>query len=233
LTRTSAATRLKLESLRGPMATIDEDLGQLEKDVRQLKIEYEQYFGGGRARPPADLEWRIELVIKRYGERGQKMRFAQRYRYAGLAQTYARYKEVFRKRLQQKEEGVVVRHFGAAAKAIEAERAKQKPPEPAEPPPASRPAAAKRPGNVSLPPPNLSEQAAKSHKIYEAFRNAKQRTGEGTGDLSPEAFQAFLKRKATEIIKESGGKKVTFAVSTEGGKVKLKARVSVPVKSKS
>jgi len=32
------------------MATIDEDLSQLEKDVRQLKIEYEQYFGGGRAR---------------------------------------------------------------------------------------------------------------------------------------------------------------------------------------
>src|SRR5579862_8117070 len=105
------------------MATIDEDLGQLEKDVRQLKIEYEQYFGGGRSRPPADLEWRIELVVKRYGERGSNMKFAQRYRYSGIAQTYARYKEVFRKRLREKEEGVVVRHFGAAAKAIEAERA--------------------------------------------------------------------------------------------------------------
>jgi len=27
-----------------------EDLGQLEKDIRQLKIEYDQYFGGGRKR---------------------------------------------------------------------------------------------------------------------------------------------------------------------------------------
>ena len=34
-----------------PMATIDEELGQLERDIRQLKIEYDQYFGGGRKRP--------------------------------------------------------------------------------------------------------------------------------------------------------------------------------------
>ena len=36
------------------MSTIDEDLGQIERDIRTLKIEYEQYFGGGRPRPPAD-----------------------------------------------------------------------------------------------------------------------------------------------------------------------------------
>ena len=33
------------------MATTDEHLSQLEKDIRQLKIEYEQYFGGGRPGP--------------------------------------------------------------------------------------------------------------------------------------------------------------------------------------
>ena len=32
------------------MATFDEELSQLEKDIRQLKIEYDQYFGGGRKR---------------------------------------------------------------------------------------------------------------------------------------------------------------------------------------
>src|SRR6476661_1942793 len=51
------------------MATIDEELGQLERDIRQLKIEYDQYFGGGRKRPPTEIEWRIELIVKRYGER--------------------------------------------------------------------------------------------------------------------------------------------------------------------
>src|SRR6267154_2338087 len=107
-----------------PMATIDEDLGQFERDIRQLKIEYDQYFGGGRKRPPTEIEWRIELMVKRYGERAGDLKFGQRFRYNNLTQTYAKYKDIFRKRTQQKEEGKVQRHFGAAAKAIEAERAK-------------------------------------------------------------------------------------------------------------
>src|ERR1700689_3548385 len=105
--------------------TTEEDLAQLERDIRQLKIEYEQYFGGGRARPPTDIEWRIELVIKKYGERGSNMKYSQRFRYGGLAQTYARFREIYRKRVRQKEEGTVVRHVGAAAKKIAEERAAQ------------------------------------------------------------------------------------------------------------
>src|SRR5277367_5340885 len=123
------------------MATIDEDLGQLERDIRQLKIEYDQYFGGGRKRPPTEIEWRIELIVKRYGERGGELKFGQRFRFNNLAQTYAKYKDIFRKKVQLKEEGRSQRHFGAAAKAIEAERAKAHPEPPSPPvaPPSTRP----------------------------------------------------------------------------------------------
>src|SRR5216683_7711617 len=106
------------------MATVDEDLGQIERDIRQLKIEYDQYFGGGRKRPPTEIEWRIDQLMKRYSERGGELKFAQRFRFNNLSQTYAKYKDILRKKMQQKEEGKVQRHFGAAAKAIEAERAK-------------------------------------------------------------------------------------------------------------
>src|SRR5262249_43612401 len=106
------------------MATIDEELAGLERDIRQLKIEYDMYFGGGRKHPPSEIEGRIELVVKRYAERGGELKYTQRFRFANLAQTYAKYKEVFRKRVAQREEGKIERHFGAAAKAIEAERAR-------------------------------------------------------------------------------------------------------------
>ena len=96
--------------------TIDEELNQFERDIRQLKIEYDQYFGGGRKRPPTEIEWRLELMTKRYAERGGELKFGQRFRYNNLTQTYAKYKDMFRKRLQKKEEGTVARHFGAAAK---------------------------------------------------------------------------------------------------------------------
>src|ERR1700747_3496385 len=107
------------------MATIDEDLGQIEKDIRQLKIEYDQYFGGGRKRPPTEIEWRIDLLVKRYNERGGQMKSPQRFRFNNLTQTYAKYKDVFRKKTKQKEEGVIQRHFGAAARAIEQARARE------------------------------------------------------------------------------------------------------------
>src|SRR5713101_4693774 len=108
-----------------PMATIDEELGTLERDIRQLKIEYDQYFGGGRKRPPTEIEWRIDLLVKRYAERGGELKFAQRFRFNNLSQTYAKYKDIFRKRTAQKEEGKIQRHFGAAAREIEAARAKK------------------------------------------------------------------------------------------------------------
>src|SRR5579863_8610813 len=106
--------------------TIEEDLGQIEKDIRQMKIEYEQYFGGGKARPPADIEWRIETCLKRYSDRGGEMNYGQRFRYGNLTQMYSKFRDMFRKRMKQKEEGTVQRHFGAAAREIEAERARQK-----------------------------------------------------------------------------------------------------------
>src|SRR6266516_4678576 len=114
---------MEARELSRRMGTIDEDLGQIEKDIRQLKIEYDQYFGGGRKRPPTDIEWRIDLLVKRYNERAGDLKFAQRFRFNNLAQTYAKYKDIFRKRTAQKEEGKIQRHFGAAAKAIEAARA--------------------------------------------------------------------------------------------------------------
>ncbi len=106
------------------MATIDEELAQMERDIRQLKIEYDQFFGGGRKRPPTEIEWRIEQVVKRHGERAGELKFGQRFRLNNLTQTYAKYKDIFRKKTVLKEEGRGQRHFGAAAKAIEAERAK-------------------------------------------------------------------------------------------------------------
>src|ERR1700757_3394175 len=124
LTTYRVAPSIRAEDEGPLMANIDEELGQMERDIRQLKIEYDQYFGGGRKRPPTEIEWRIELLVKRYGERGGELKIGQRFRFNNLTQTYAKYKDIFRKKSALKEEGRLQRHFGAAAKAIEAERAK-------------------------------------------------------------------------------------------------------------
>jgi len=211
------------------MATTDEDLNQLEKDIRQLKIEYEQFFGGGRPRPPADTIWRIEQVIKRYGERGGQISFAQRFRYNNLAQTYAKYQEIFRKRLKEKEEGVVHRSYGAAARAIQAEREKARAAEAAEGE-AAEPAAAARahpaaPAEYAVAWSDPETESAKVQELYRVLLEAKQKAGEKTDALTLDSFRQFVKQKTQQLKQQKGCEQVEYAVSLEAGQVKLKARV--------
>ena len=211
------------------MATVDEDLTQLEKDIRQLKIEFEQYFGGGRSRPPADTQWRIEQMIKRYGEMGARISFAQRFRYNNLAQTYAKYQEVWRKRLKQKEEGFVQRHYGVAAKALEAERAKERAEEeteaaaaPASPAAGAGPA---RPAAYVMACADPERETDKVQELYRALVEAKQKAGEKTDALTLESFQQFVRQKTEQLKQQKTSAQVEYSVSVEDGQVKLKARV--------
>jgi len=200
------------------MATIDEDLSALERDIRQLKIEYDMYFGGGRKRPPTEIEWRIELIVKRYGERGGDMKFGQRFRFGNLAQTYAKYKDVFRKRTANREEGKVQRHFGAAAKAIEAERAKAQAAATA----SASVEAAKVFRVVCTAP---EKEADKVEQLYEAFVSAKQAAGEEMGKMTRAGFNEFVRKKTKDLQKEKNCNKVEYVVETVDGQVKLKALV--------
>jgi len=201
------------------MATIDEDLSALERDIRQLKIEYDMYFGGGRKRPPTEIEWRIELIVKRYGERGGDMKFGQRFRFGNLAQTYAKYKDIFRKRTANREEGKVQRHFGAAAKAIEAERAKAQVASNA----ASSAAEAAKVFRVVCTAPE--KEADKVEQLYQAFVRAKQEAGEAMGKMTRAGFNEFVRKKTQDLQKQKNCHEVEYVVETVGGQVKLKALV--------
>lgn len=198
--------------------TIDEDLSQLERDIRQMKIEYEQYFGGGKKRPPAEIEWRIDTLLKRYSDRGAEMGYGHRYRYSNLVQMYTKYREMFRKRMKQREEGTVQRHFGAAAREIEAQRAQaQKRSE------AATPKAVHLPFTVSWDDPD--HEAKKVEQLYAAFRDAKERAGEETKSLTVEAFQKFVRQKTAQLKKQQDAHEVEYVVTVEGKHARLKARV--------
>ena len=219
------------------MATIDDDLAQVEHDIRTLKIEYEQFFGGGRKRPPVDTQWRVDVFIKRYAERMAEVNLAQRFRYNNIASTYAKYQDMWRKKLMLKESSSVPHHFGAAAKAIAAQRNKAM--AEARRALASRPSAAASHGErksrdgagIDAPPPfsvqfsNPARETRKVHDLYGALIDSRMATGEKSGAPSLEDFERFVEKK-TEELKRRGGKEIEYTVSVEGGKVKLKARVS-------
>ena len=196
--------------------TVEEDIGQLEKDIRQLKIEYEQYFGGGKKRPPTDIEWRIDSLLKRYSDRGPHMSYSQRYHYGNLVQRYVKYRDIFRKRLKQKEEGTVQRHFGAAAREIEELRARRRGE-------VEKPKAGRLLFTVSWKDPD--QEKKKVEQLYAAFRDAKEEVGEDTKPLTFDAFQKFVRQKTEQLKKQKNAQEVEYIVSVEGNHTRLKARV--------
>ena len=209
------------------MATVDDDLNQFEKDLRTLKIEYEQFFAGGRKRPPSDTQWRVETLARRYSERMGQLNFGQRFRFNNLAQTFAKYQDVWRKKLMQREGAVTEHHFGAAAKAIEAERAqkargqKGATPRPGD---AAREAAAAR-AAFSL---SLSDPAHEREKVQELYRKvieARTQSGDKSKAPSLKDFERFVQKK-TQELQAKGGRRIEYIVSIEGGRAKLKARIS-------
>ncbi|PYU06755.1 MAG: hypothetical protein DMG33_06825 [Acidobacteria bacterium] len=196
--------------------TIDEDLNQIERDIRQLKVEYDQYFGGGRKRPPTEIEWRIELLVKRYTERMGELKSAQRFRFSNLTQSYAKYKDVFRKRFQQKEEGKIQRHFGAAARAIEAERSHKE---------VAQTSAAAAPSAFRVICAEPDKEAEKVEQLYKAFLEAKQKAGEHTDKLTRAGFREFVRKKTKDLQKQKGCREVEYVVEVVDGQAKLKALV--------
>ena len=203
------------------MGTIDEELAQLEKDIRQLKIEYDMYFGGGRKRPPAEIEWRIDLIIKRYAERGGELKSGQRFRYNNLTQTYAKYKDMFRKRMAQREEGIVQRHFGAAARAIEEERARAHGAAPSD----KAPVAATGSSVFRVVCSEPEKESQKVDQLFQAFLQAKKLAGEETSKLSRAGFNEFVLKKTKDLQSKKNCREVEYVVETVDGQVKLKALV--------
>jgi len=203
------------------MATIDDELAQLERDIRQLKIEYDMFFGGGRKRPPQEIEWRIELLVKRYAERGGELKYGQRFRYTNLTQTYAKYKDVFRKRMAQREEGKIQRHFGAAAKAIEAERSKTIP----ETHEATAAGGSDDPRAFRVVCSEPEKETEKVDQLYAAFLQAKQQAGEETAKLTKAGFNEFVRKKTKDLQEKKNCRNVEYVVEVVEGQVKLKALV--------
>jgi hypothetical protein len=221
------------------MASIDDELAQIERDIRTLKIEYEQYFGGGRTRPPSDTQWRLETMLRRYAERMGDLSYGQRFRYNNLTQTYAMFQDMWRKKLIQKETGAQQRHFGAAAKAIEAARHAAVPADehkrksgskPRGTSPAEKPAStdseshAPRVEAFALTC-SVAGEHEKIEELYHKLIEARRETGEQAGAPSLKDFERFVQQK-TRDLQEKGAHQVVYTVTVEGGRVKLKAKIA-------
>jgi hypothetical protein len=214
---------------------LEEDLGVIERSIRELQIDWEKFFSGIERRPPNEAKARLEALIRKHA--GAEVRNnTLRFRYQTLAARYTSFNELWSKRLRALEEGRNIRGVrvpGAGAAAVP-----QPPPDepvtgesadeisPLEallggpaPPPRPKP----RPQHRVADP---ARDQATVRALFDQFLEARRQTGEG-GNVKFESFQKLITQQAARILQDKGAAAVDFRLETKDGKVSLKAK---PVK---
>lgn len=204
--------------------TTDEELNVLETQLRRLKIEYEVFFSNPNKRPPTDIEWKVLSLLRKFSD-GGRMSFSQRFRYNEMAQRYAIYSDLWRKKSRIREEGY--RRPQDALLSVQGVRPEEEH-KPAHPVYGlSHAAAAHAEPAVTSQPFTLHTAKDKERdqveRLYNTLVAAKKKAGENvSGNLN--SFSTFVRKKTEEIRKQYGCNDVEFSVELNGGTVKLKAK---------
>ena len=208
--------------------TIDEELSLLESQLRRLKIEYEVYFSNPTKKPPTDVEWKVLSLLRKFSD-GGRMSFQQRFRYNEMAQRYAIYSDLWRKKARIREEGY--RRPQDALLSVQGVRPSEEH-EPQHHPVyglshASVAAIANAPsandGPLTIQCSDARTEHAQVEKLYQALTDAKKKAGESvTGNL--DSFTSFVQKKTDEIRKKHSCQFVEYTVEMQEGQVRLKAK---------
>jgi hypothetical protein len=210
--------------------TTDEELNVLETQLRRLKIEYEVFFSNPSKRPPTDIEWKVLSLLRKFSD-GGRMSFSQRFRYNEMAQRYAIYSDLWRKKSRIREEGY--RRPQDALLAVQGVR-----PDVEEHKPHHNPvyglshSAAAAAATAEVPAASLpvtlhsatdKVEREQVERLFNTLVEAKRKAGEKvSGNL--DSFSSFVQKKSDEIRKRYGCQDVEFSVELNDGHVKLKAK---------
>jgi hypothetical protein len=210
--------------------TIDEELNVLDTQMRRLKIEYEIYFSNPTKKPPTDIEWKVLALLRKFSD-GGRMNFSQRFRYNEMAQRYAIYSDLWRKKSRIREEGY--RRPQDALLSVQGVRTTEEELKPQHHPVygVSAAAAAVAAGRAPSSPHftlHSVDQAEREQveRLYNTLIAAKKKAGEAvSGGI--DSFTTFVKKKTDEIRKQYHCESVEYSVEIANGHVKLKAKAKV------
>ena len=210
--------------------TTDEELNVLDTQLRRLKIEYEIYFSNPTKRPPTDIEWKVLALLRKFSD-GGRMNFSQRFRYNEMAQRYAIYSDLWRKKSRIREEGY--RRPQDALLSVQGVRPTEEH-EPQHPKAYGVGHAASAAAAAAAAPDGTHSQPFTLHSVDKAEREqverlyntlvaAKKKAGENVnGDF--DSFTTFVQKKTEQIRKKYHCESVEYSVELANGEVKLKAK---------
>ncbi|HEY0371501.1 MAG TPA: MXAN_5187 C-terminal domain-containing protein [Thermoanaerobaculia bacterium] len=192
----------------------DDELDKLEEDIRILKNKYDQFFAGIVKVPPHFDRQAVERYIHELNK--QKIRDnSRRFRLSTLVSRYNQYREMWARRMREREEGPL--DFRRRQAALEGPA-----PERHEPQPPAHLSVTSSPADpyVRMTPGANGEQIRRLHAEVE---RANAQMGK-INSVTVEQLAAMV-QKQTELVRSKYHvNTVAFRVDTVDGKVKLKAK---------
>jgi len=185
----------------------EEMLDRLEKQIDDLRNQFEQYFLGSRKKAPEQELTTVTFIIRRVSNQtinSTRMRF----RFQQLTSKFNSYNQYWNRTLQQIEAGTYFRNrFKQKIKAIDA----------ADPVAVSPKVAAKAAKNSGLPDDHIDA-------VYKDFIAAREQCNQ-PGNISREKLAETIQKQADALKDKYKGKDVRFKVVVENGQAKLKATI--------
>jgi hypothetical protein len=198
-----------------PIKVEDDPLEKLEEDIRRLKNRYDQFFAGIQKTPPQQERRNIDVFIHELSK--EKIRDnSRRFRFNQLITRYNQLREMWGRRMREREEGPLEFKRRQAVMNEEPDFAAARRPEP-EPP---RVTSAKSDPYVRV---TTASNGEEVRKLYEQI----EREHFKLGKLPPVTFDQLTQmvQKQSEIVRSKYQvNTVAFRVETIDGKVKLKAK---------
>lgn len=191
----------------------DTELDKLEEDIRKVKNKYDQFFAGITKMPPQHERHLVEVFIHEIGK--QKMREnARRFRYNQLLSRFNQYRELWGRKMREREEGPI--DFRRRKAALEEPSKPTTPPRPAAP----RVTSAGAETYVKLVP-GANGEAIRD--LYNQIEKEHQKLGKAP-NVTFEQLRTMVEKQSETVRERYNVDVVGFRVDVVDGKVKLKAK---------
>jgi hypothetical protein len=177
---------------------IEEDLQILDIKLKQLRLEYEQYFLGNRNRPPNQLRGEVNKLVALWGNLPIQ-NTGHRFKFNNLRARFFAFKRYWEETLRKIEEGRYERHIFKANLHEREGRGRANPPK------------------------RGAEREAGDATLFEAYLSAREACGQGVKGMTRDKLDGLLKKQEAAIREKTGCDSVRFRVVVEDGKAKLKA----------
>lgn len=195
----------------------DDELDKLEEDIRKLKNKYDQFFAGIIKVPPSFERKGLEVTLFEIGR--QRMRDSgRRFRYNTLLSRFNQLRELWGRRMREREEGPL--DFRRRQAALNAEPAAAPPSLPAEPEAPMRVTSAAVEPYVRI---SAGTNGDGIRKLYAEIEKDYLKLGR-LPPVSLEQLGAMVEKQSESVRARYNVNAVAFRVETVDGKVKLKAK---------